>query len=1080
MAKQTGGYDYEFIEAPSDNLICKICQCPSKEPHLNLCCGHTFCKSCLEAAKRAESISISSACPMCRSEDFVTVFNKQTDRDIKNLQVYCSNKEKGCEWQGELNAITGHLTKKDGCQFQKVNCPNKCKVACQRRDLTNHVETECPCRKVSCQYCHDIGEYQFIKGQHKQECSKVPLSCPNNCEIGTILREDIEKHKCECPLEVISCFKNCGTNLKRRHLSYHVKTECPHRKVNCEYCHYTGEHQFIEGQHKEECLKFPQPCPYKCGIGSIPRDELTKHTDRCSLEDIQCKYHIVGCEAILARKDHEEHNKKMVEQHLSLSLSELAATKTSVKNFREHLLVTSQHHVQEITHDLTEKVAIIENKVFTFKQFTNSQSEQNAEMKTVSHEVAVIKQKIAEVSGKVTDQIKNSVMETKKSFMQSLMFVKKDIKKQKEEMEKYHEELEVVKQELQATKEQTRSKNICNTIIPLMLIITLMFLFYINFGKLQSLEHELTTKISELEIQCKIAEVKKDQTIQNLILQLQRLEEKCNSTTLQTDGILKNNILVAKLQEDINAVNKTVLEGISAVNKTVLEGISAVNRTVLEGISAVNKTVLEGISAVNKTVLEGISAVNKTALEGISAVNKTVLEGISAVNKTALEGISAVNKTVLEGISAVNKTVLEGISAVNTTALEGISAVNKTALEGISAVNRTVLEGISAVNKTALEGISAVNKTALEGISAVNRTVLEGISAVNKTVLEGISAVNRTVLEGISAVNRTVLEGISAVNKTALEGISAVNKTALEGISAVNRTVLEGISAVNKTVLEGISAVNKTVLEGISAVNRTVLEGISAVNRTVLEGISAVNKTVLEGISAVNKTVLEGISAVNKTVLEGISAVNRTVLEGINTVNKTALEGISAVNKTALEGISDLKAQLPFLYCSFSYPSFYDELITKADRSQFNSSNAPVIVKISGISDALGSSCRFYQEVYVANLYGDTIKLLLYKYNNTHMLIRLYNQECSIHKYQVWFNLFTVRLMNQVTDSHHYKLNLLSEDFWMSDEIQTTVHCSLNQLFSFGSIYKMTRSTQYIGCDSAFFSVDHPDFYKWF
>ena len=109
---------------------------------------------------------------------------------------------------------------------------------------------------------------------------------------------------------------------QRRDLTNHVKTECPCCKVSCQYCHYTGEYQFIESQHKEECPKLPQTRPYKCGIGSIPRGELTKHIDRCSLEDVQCKYSIVGCEAILARKEHREHNKKMVEEHLSLSLSE--------------------------------------------------------------------------------------------------------------------------------------------------------------------------------------------------------------------------------------------------------------------------------------------------------------------------------------------------------------------------------------------------------------------------------------------------------------------------------------------------------------------------------------------------------------------------------------------------------------------------------------------------------------------------------------------------------------------------------------------------------------------------------------
>ena len=47
--------------------------------------------------------------------------------------------------------------------------------------------------------------------------------------------------------------------IERQYLtsSSHVETECPRRKVNCQYCHDTGEHQFIEGQHKEECPAQP-------------------------------------------------------------------------------------------------------------------------------------------------------------------------------------------------------------------------------------------------------------------------------------------------------------------------------------------------------------------------------------------------------------------------------------------------------------------------------------------------------------------------------------------------------------------------------------------------------------------------------------------------------------------------------------------------------------------------------------------------------------------------------------------------------------------------------------------------------
>ena len=46
-----GGYDYSLVDTPPDELVCKICHHPSREPHLSVCCGQTFCKMCLEDAK---------------------------------------------------------------------------------------------------------------------------------------------------------------------------------------------------------------------------------------------------------------------------------------------------------------------------------------------------------------------------------------------------------------------------------------------------------------------------------------------------------------------------------------------------------------------------------------------------------------------------------------------------------------------------------------------------------------------------------------------------------------------------------------------------------------------------------------------------------------------------------------------------------------------------------------------------------------------------------------------------------------------------------------------------------------------
>ncbi|XP_065917520.1 TNF receptor-associated factor 5-like [Dysidea avara] len=201
----TGGFEYQFVSSPPDRVVCKICHLPSRDPYLTMCCGHVFCKSCLDGMKEAKSI-VNNICPVCRGEDFVTFPNKQIDREVKSLHVYCTNGGKGCEWQGEVNYIDNHLMKDGGCEYEDLLCISGCGGIIQRRDLTKHVETECPCRKVDCPYCQLRGEHQFIEGKHKEECDEYPLACPNKCEEAICIpRKDMSKHRSGCPLEVINC-----------------------------------------------------------------------------------------------------------------------------------------------------------------------------------------------------------------------------------------------------------------------------------------------------------------------------------------------------------------------------------------------------------------------------------------------------------------------------------------------------------------------------------------------------------------------------------------------------------------------------------------------------------------------------------------------------------------------------------------------------------------------------------------------------------------------------------------------------------------------------------------------------------
>ena len=326
-----GGYDFEFVDTPMDMLICKICHRPSREPYLSACCGHTFCKSCYEVSIKRHPVTKggSGGCPLCRSEEFKCVHNKQIERAIKSLKLFCTNKKEGCTWEGEISSIDTHLAQ--DCLYQVVDCPNDCGKTFQQQYLVSHVENKCIRRKASCSLCHSSGEHHFINGQHKKYCPKFPLTCPNEC--GTsMLREDADEHRKRCLLEKIDCPNNCGMSSQRQCLNEHIASKCPRRIVNCQHCHTSGKHKFIKEQHKDHCPKFPMPCPNNCGEAeTIPREKMQSHLDTvCPLKIVRCEYHVVGCKARVTHKDLEKHKKEGMESHLSMTAHQITSAHTTL------------------------------------------------------------------------------------------------------------------------------------------------------------------------------------------------------------------------------------------------------------------------------------------------------------------------------------------------------------------------------------------------------------------------------------------------------------------------------------------------------------------------------------------------------------------------------------------------------------------------------------------------------------------------------------------------------------------------------------------------------------------------------
>ena len=205
------------MDVPPDRLVCKICQLPCREAQQSECCGSIYCKCDID---QLNTTFTQPLCPICRSEDFVTYPNLAIDRDVQRLMVHCpAKKTTGCDWIGKLDDVDKHYSDGKECETE---C-EKCKTIVKHKLLRSHLDTECPCY---CPYCDMTAEREVISSEHKENCLKFPLTCPNNCGLDNIPRDNMDEHKKVCPLEMVQCeFHDIGCEVK-----YHRKDEESHTR----------------------------------------------------------------------------------------------------------------------------------------------------------------------------------------------------------------------------------------------------------------------------------------------------------------------------------------------------------------------------------------------------------------------------------------------------------------------------------------------------------------------------------------------------------------------------------------------------------------------------------------------------------------------------------------------------------------------------------------------------------------------------------------------------------------------------------------------------------------------------------
>ena len=223
--------DLEFVSPPPEyiHLKCPVCfDILSREPHLVDCCGQHFCARCIRSLRDQGR----RACPMCKSDRFESLLDKNQERVVRALRVYCSNKPEGCPWEGELRRLADHLSVEydieEGCnlcQYVEIQCIYKCGAKLRRLMLGEHMMSACPKRPFVCEHCHKYSStWENVTTVHYRTCDQAPTERPDNKSGDTTARELVQNCTTPVTTKLAALSVEAETEMKGMHVGSKPRT----------------------------------------------------------------------------------------------------------------------------------------------------------------------------------------------------------------------------------------------------------------------------------------------------------------------------------------------------------------------------------------------------------------------------------------------------------------------------------------------------------------------------------------------------------------------------------------------------------------------------------------------------------------------------------------------------------------------------------------------------------------------------------------------------------------------------------------------------------------------------------------
>lgn len=284
-------------KSPIDHLCCPICQQPFIHP-LTTICGHTFCKECIieflkvqnQRRRRDEDEEVVGedgligSCPLDRTPLDSSKVNElfPTPLIISNLvdelEVFCLNMERGCDWSGRRWELEHHVM--SDCGYTGVIC-NGYRIQNTIEEVDQEKEKEKSGYKEDELGLKEEGDEEEEEKRENEEGTE---------------KEEEEETEQKNELNICKLF------VERRFLEEAEKEinstslPCLHKYFPCELCQSSITRLSKNDHLLKKCDMNYTSCKL-CLNDVIPVKNITKHEENCSkMGHITCPAVEIGCD----------------------------------------------------------------------------------------------------------------------------------------------------------------------------------------------------------------------------------------------------------------------------------------------------------------------------------------------------------------------------------------------------------------------------------------------------------------------------------------------------------------------------------------------------------------------------------------------------------------------------------------------------------------------------------------------------------------------------------------------------------------------------------------------------------------